>query len=202
MESPGRAVRSGSPVTTVVRNQAVVDILTEIEANLNGVKDEMRQFLRSCHRYPMPEYLMTSSALFSAKMTLASIVKDAQRFLKTALATMFFRSNRPPVERPMINQWLVLHIADILSKQYRDFSCRNFFHVPSSTGYDVVYLDEHMMLNGRQIIYLCVASMQDENMAPSRFELFHRGPGLEDPDESHVRDRIIGQLYDFFRSNS
>eukprot|EP00966_Prymnesium_polylepis_P020265 467125-Prymnesium_polylepis.2 len=43
---------------------------------------------------------------------------------------------------------------------------------------------------------------QDENMAPSRFELFHRGPGLEDPDESHVRERIIGQLYDFFRSNS
>lgn len=197
MESPVLTLRPpGTPVTTVVRNQTVSDIETEIETKLNAVKSELHRFLRSCHRYPTPQYLTTPSALFSAKMTISSIIVDAMRCLKTTLATIFFRSSRGPVERPMTSPWLIFHIADILAAEYRDFSHRNFFHVPTSTGYDVVYLDDHMLVNGRQTIYLCITPMQDENIEPSRIELFRRGHNLEDPDQEDVREMIIDYLYE------
>ena len=194
MESPTREARGvGSPTTIVVTNPVVNDITSEIEASLNHVKTRMRQFLRGYHRYPMPVYLTTSSALFSAKHAIASIINDIENLLKTTLSTMFDRSSRV-AETPLISRWLLVHITEVLCYQVHDLSRRHVFHVPSSRGgFDVVFLDDKMMMNGRQIIYLCVG-IAEENEEPARIELFRRGVGLEDPDRGSLQNKIITHL--------
>ena len=182
------------PTTTVVTNPFVNDVQSDIESSLNHVKTRMCQFLRGYHRYPMPSYLTSSPAMFSVKLTVASIIHDIENLLKTALSTMFDRSSRAPVNNPLVSRWLLVHISDMLCSQVHDLSRRHFFHIPSPRGdFDVVFLDEQMMVNGRQIIYLCVG-ISDENEEPARIELFRRGVGLEDPDRASLQNKIITHL--------
>lgn len=194
MESPSRRVCVGSPQTTVARvvnNRAVVEMEDAVHEGLDYVKHDIRQLLRGFRRRPVPEYLMTSSGLFSAKMTVHSIIEDVRILLQSALTTMFYRPGLSPPEQPLTSTWLVIHIAQILCTQVHNLSQQHFFHIPRGDSFDVVYLDENMMINGRQIIYLCVAPMSDENMEPVRVELFRRGVGIEEPERSFLEHRII-----------
>ena len=194
MESPPRGARADSPQTTVVNNRTVVEMEDAVHEGLDYVKHDIRQFLRGLRRRPVPDYLMTSSGFFSAKMTVHSIIEDVRKLLKSALTTMFYRPGLSPPEQPLTSTWLVVHIAQILCTQVHNLSQRHFFHIPRGDSFDVVFLDENMTINGRQIIYICVAPMSDENMEPMRVELFRRGAGLEEPDRSHLEHRIIEHL--------
>jgi len=189
--TPHHGARVSSPQIAVVNNRAVVEMEDAVHEALDYVNDDVRQFLHGFRRRPLPDYLMTSSAFFSAKMTVHSIIEDVRKLLRSALTTMFYRPGLSPPEQPLTSRWLMVHIAQILYTQVHDLSQRHFFHVPRDGSFDVVYLDENMMMNGRQIIYLCVAPMSDENMEPARMELFRRGTGLEDPERSFLEQRII-----------
>ena len=134
---------------------------------------------------------MTSSGFFSAKMTVHSIIEYVRKHLQSTLTTMFYSPGLSPPEQPLTSTWLVVHVAQMLCTQVHNLSQRHFFHIPRGDSFDVVYLDENIMINGRQIIYLCVAPMSDENMEPGRVELFRRGAGLEEPDMSFLEHRII-----------
>lgn len=194
MESPSREARVGNPVTTVVNNRAVIEIEDTVHEGLAFVKSDIRQFLRGFRRRPVADYLMVSSGVFSAKMTVHSIIEDMRKLLQSTIATMFYRPGLPPLEQPLTSVWLVVHVAQMLCTQVHDLSQRHFFHIPRGDSFNVVYLDENMMINGRQIIYLCVAPMSDENVELMRVELFRRGIGLEEPDLSSLEHRIIGHL--------
>lgn len=192
MESSSpRVARVRSPQTTVVNNRQVVDMEDAVREGLDYVKHDIRQFLRGFRRYPVADYLMASSGFFSAKMTVHAIIEDVRKILRSALTTIFYRPGLSPPEQPLTSSWLVVHIAQILCAQVHDLSQQHFFHVPCDGSFYVVYLDENMMINSRQIIYLCVAQMSDENMEPARVELFRRGTGLEEPERSFVEHRII-----------
>ena len=194
MESPSREARVGSPVTTVVNNRAVLEMEDAVYEGLDHVKYDIRQFLRGFRRRPVPVYLMMSSGLFSAKMAVHSIIEDVRKLLQSAIATMFYRPGLPSLEQPLTSMWLVVHVAQMLCTQVHDISQRHFFHIPRTDSFDVVYLDDNMTINGRQIIYLCVTPMSDENVEPARVELFRRGPGLEEPDRSLLEQRMIDYL--------
>lgn len=195
MESPSREVRLGSPVTTVFNNRAVIEMEDAVNEGLDHVKSDIIQVLRGFRRRPAPDYLMLSSGLFSAKMTVHSIIEDVRKHLQSAITTMFYRPGLPPLEQPpLTSMWLVVHVAQMLCTQVHDLSHRHFFHIPRHDSFDVVYLDENMMINGRQIIYLCVAPMSNENVEPARVELFRRGAGFEEPDRSSLEQMIIGYL--------
>jgi len=178
----------GSPQTTLVNNRAVVEMEDAVHERLDHVKHDICQFLSGFHRCPLPDYLMTPSGFFSAKMTVHSIIEDVRKLLQSALTTMFYRPGLSPPEQPLTSTWLVVHIAQILCTQVHNPSQRHFFHIPRGDSFDVVFLDENMV-NGRQIIYLCVAPMSDENVEPARVELFCRG--LEEPEQSFFEHRII-----------
>lgn len=193
MEESSQQVGSGSPSI----NPVVREIQEDIESALDAVKIDIGHFLRGFHLYPTPSYLMVSSAMFSAKMTVGCIVNDVLKLLKTTLTTIFFRPSCPPLEEPLIPVWLLLHVAETLCTQVHDLSNRHVFHVPSRNGFDVVYLDENVMVNGRQIIYLCIATLSDENEEPAQIELFRRGVGLEEPDRFFLQDKIMTHLSNF-----
>ena len=195
--APFVVIMESSPPRVVARvrsphnNRQVVEIEDAVHEGLDYVKHDIRQFLSGFRQYPVADYLMTSPGFFSAKMTVHSIMEDARKLLRSVLTTMFYRPGLSPPEQPLTSTWLVVHIAQILCTQIHDLSQRHFFHVPRDGNFDVVYLDENMMINGRQIIYLCVAPMSDENMEPARVELFRRGAGLEEPERSFLEHRII-----------
>ena len=192
MES--RQVGSDSPRTTAVINPVVREIQEDVESALDAVKIDIGHFLRGFHRYPTPSYLAVSSAMFSAKMTVGCIVHDVLKLLKTTLTTIFFRPSCAPLEEPPIPAWLLLHVAETLCARVHDLSNRHVFHIPSRDGFHMVYLDENIMVNGRQIIYLCIATMSDENEEPEQIELFRRGVGLEEPDRFSLQDKIMTHL--------
>ena len=183
-----------------VNKDILIDSLHEdINAGIKHMKMEMRKFIRHIRNTPTPEYLTSSSSQFSAKLTLHSIIQDATSSLKTSIATMF---NKNVDSRPVHSHWLIFHIAESLALQTIDISSRrHFFHIPTNSGFLVVYLDEKIMVNGRQIIYLCLTENanvnSDENSKPMIVELFRRGAGLQDPDHVSLRCSIYNNISRF-----
>ena len=177
-------------------NEFINSIKDGVKASLDNMRDDVDRFINSILNIQTPGYLAIATSQFSARLSLDCIIEDAKSSIKTMIATIF---ERVTVPRPVYSPWLILHIAEVMSGQMGNLAQRHFFHIPASTGFLVVYLDERMMVNGRQIVYLCCAlsnnEEEEENVEPNSVELFRRGVGMEEPDQENVKRMIQRFLY-------
>lgn len=169
----------------------------EVKDALMFVLRETKQILRQARAKPLPLHLATPAAQTMLRFSIHTITQDYLASLQTYLSVLLGLTIPGGRYRP--TDCLVDHIAQQLALQAasRHENYAQHFYYLAREGRQVLCfsLADSIAINGRQVIYLC-ASTSDENQEPSRFEVLRRrdGEGAETRSHEQIKSTIASLI--------